>query len=154
MARLAVGGWEFSTIAMMQSGPFMTPTMSRGSDKTNTNVVERGVSVRPDALRDGNPDVGNAIWDIGAFAIPAAGVGRFGNAGVVAVAAGLAKNFQITERVTLRLESTFTNLPNHPNFREPARDITTSTTFGRLLAVQSTENSGNRIGQVALRIQF
>lgn len=162
LADLAVGGWEFSTIAMMQTGPFMTPTMSRGSDKSNTNVVGRGVNVRPDGLRDGNPDVGDRIWDIGAFAIPAAGVGRFGNAGVgtlvgpgtVAVAAGLAKNFQITERVRLRLESTFTNLPNHPNFREPARDITTPTTFGRLLAVQTSENSGNRTGQVALRLQF
>jgi len=161
-ADLAIGGWEFSTIAMAQTGPFMTPTMSRGSDRSNTNVVGRAVNVRPDALRDGNPDVGNLIWDIGAFAIPAAGVGRFGNAGVgtligpgtVAVAAGLAKNFQITERVRVRLESTFTNLPNHPNFREPARDITTPTTFGRLLAVQSSENSGNRTGQVALRIQF
>ncbi len=161
-ADLVVGGWELSTIAMMQTGPYMTPTMSRGSDKSNTNVVGRAVNVRPDGIRDGNGDTPGSIWDIGAFAVPAAGVGRFGTAGVgtlvgpgtVAVAAGLAKNFQITERVRVRLESTFTNLPNHPNFREPATNITTPTTFGSVRQVQSSENSGNRTGQVALRIQF
>jgi hypothetical protein len=161
-ADLVVGGWELSTIAMMQTGPYMTPTMSRGSDRSNTNVVGRAVNVRPDGIRDGNLATPGSIWDIGAFAVPAAGVGRFGTAGVgtlvgpatVAVAAGLAKNFQITERVRIRLESTFTNLPNHPNFREPASNITTPTTFGSLRQVQSSENSGNRTGQVALRIQF
>jgi hypothetical protein len=161
-ADAVVGGWELSTITMLQTGPFMTPRMSAGSDRSNTNVVGRGVAVRPDRLGNGNTVVGESMWDIGAFAVPPAGSGRFGTAGVgiltgpgtVAIAGGLAKNFQVTERLRLRLESTFTNLPNRPNFAAPATDITTPATFGRRLAVQTSENSGNRTGQVALRLDF
>jgi len=72
----------------------------------------------------------------------------------VAVAAGLSKTFIVAERLRLRLESTFTNLPNHPNFAPPAVVVSSPVSFGRTTAVQTQENSGNRTGQVALRLDF
>jgi hypothetical protein len=72
----------------------------------------------------------------------------------LAMAGGLAKTFTVHEGVRMRLEATFTNLPNHPNFAAPAVDISSPATFGKITSVQSAENSGNRTGQVALRIDF
>ena len=62
-------------------------------------------------------------FDITAFVNTPAGANRFGNAGpgiligprTVAVAAGMSKTFPIKERLRMRMEATFTNLPNHPN---------------------------------------
>jgi len=47
------------------------------------------------------------------------GVGILLGPGTTTIATGLAKHFQITERLRLRFESTFTNLLNHPNFAPP-----------------------------------
>ena len=70
-----------------------------------------------------------------------------------AIAAGLAKTFYATERLHVRLEGTFTNLPNHPNFLPPNPQVT-SPLFGKLTTVQSSENSGNRSGQIGVRVEF
>jgi hypothetical protein len=71
----------------------------------------------------------------------------------VAIAAGLAKSFRVTEKLRLRLESTFTNLPNHPNFAPPGVYIN-NPQFGKLTSVQSSENAGNRTGQLGARLDF
>ena len=63
------------------------------------------------------------------------------------------KNFQLTERMRLRFEGTFTNLLNHPNFAPPPTNVTSSS-FGMPQSVQIAENSGNRTGQLGLRIEF
>ncbi|WP_251106340.1 hypothetical protein [Alloacidobacterium dinghuense] len=60
----------------------------------------------------------------------------------------------MTERAKLRFESTFTNALNHTNFAPPATQIDNTSTFGVLSAAQTSENAGNRTGQVALRIDF
>ncbi|HEV8416248.1 MAG TPA: hypothetical protein VGQ49_21830 [Bryobacteraceae bacterium] len=69
------------------------------------------------------------------------------------IAAGLSKSFSLTERLRLRMEGTFTNLPNHPNFLPPNVNIN-NPAFGKLSSVQSAENSGNRTGQVGIRLEF
>jgi hypothetical protein len=74
--------------------------------------------------------------------------------GTVAIAGGLAKTFTLREGVRARFEATFTNLPNHPNFAAPYVDVSAPATFGKTTSVQSAENSGNRTGQLALRIDF
>jgi hypothetical protein len=81
------------------------------------------------------------------------GVGILVGPGTSTIAAGLAKNFQIRERLRLRFESTFTNLMNHPNFAPPPTNVTASS-FGIVQSVQTAENSGNRTGQVSLRLDF
>ena len=159
-----LGGWSLSTISMWQTGPYLTPTISPSLDPANLNLVYRGASLRPDCIGDGNlanptPD---HYFDINAFAPPPANSGRLGNCGVgtlvgpgtVAIAGGFSKTFAFGERVRLRVESTFTNLPNHSNFAPPAVNVSSPATFGKTTSVQSAENSGNRTGQVALRIEF
>jgi hypothetical protein len=158
-----LGGWEVSTVTMVQTGPFLAPITSPGFDSANLNLVYRGAALRPDRTGSGmlaNPTP-NAWFDITAFnGVP--GAGRIGNSGVgilegpgtTAIAAGLAKNFAVTERARLRLEATFTNVPNHPNFAAPAVDVSAPATFGKITSVQSAENSGNRTGQLALRLDF
>jgi hypothetical protein len=53
----------------------------------------------------------------------------------------------------MRFEDAFTNLLNHPNFATPPTDVTSSS-FGVPQYVQNAENSGNRTGQLGLRIEF
>ena len=159
----ALGGWELSTVTMWQTGPYMTPVTSPAFDSANLNLVYRGALQRADCV--GNPVPAqrtlDGYFDLGAFsAIPTAG--RTGSCGVgilegprtLAIAGGLSKTFTVRERAHLRFEATFTNLPNHPNFAAPAVDVSAPATFGKITSVQSAENSGNRTGQLALRLDF
>jgi len=52
-----------------------------------------------------------------------------------------------------RLKATFTNLLNHPNFAPPPTNVT-APSFGFIQNVQTAENSGNRTGQLSLRLEF
>jgi hypothetical protein len=160
-----LGGWQLSTVALLQTGPYLTPTYSAGLvDPANINTFNRGSILRPDRVGDGNlPDpTPDHYFDIGAFTAPPANAGRIGNAGVgilegpgtIAISGGLAKTFALGGRARLRFETTFTNLPNHPNFAPPAVDVSTPATFGRTTAVQTAEGAGNRVGQVSLRLEF
>jgi hypothetical protein len=160
-----LGGWQLSTVTLIQTGPFLTPTYSAGLvDPANVNIFNRGSLLRPDRIGNGNvsnPTPDN-FFDVNAFTAAPASAGRIGNAGVgilvgpgtVAVSGGLAKTFAVSERVKLRFEATFTNLPNHPNFAPPATDVTTPATFGKTTTVQTAENAGNRTGQLSLRMTF
>lgn len=158
-----LGGWELSTVTMWQTGPHLTPITSPAFDTANLNLVFRGASLRPDCI--GNPVPANQTADqyfnISAFN-PVPAIGRIGNCavgslvgpGTTAIAGGMSKTFQLRERVRLRFEATFTNLPNHPNFAPPPVDVSAPATFGKITTVQSAENSGNRTGQLALRLDF
>ena len=159
-----LGGWEASTVSVWQTGPYLTPITSPSFDPANLNLVFRGAALRPDRIGNGNlPNpTPNAYFNIGAFTQTPANAGRIGNSGVgilegpgtVAVAGGLAKTFVPREGVRMRFEATFTNLLNHPNFAAPSVDVSSPATFGKITSVQSAENSGNRIGQLAVRIDF
>ena len=158
-----LGGWEVSTVTLWQTGPYLTPVTSPAFDNANLNLVYRGAFLRPDCI--GNPNLSNPTvneyFDISAFN-PVPGAGRIGNCGVgtlrgpgtVTVAGGLSKTFSIRDKARMRFEATFTNLLNHPNFAPPAMDVSAPATFGQITSVQSAENSGNRTGQLALRIDF
>jgi len=157
-----LGGWQLSTVTLLETGPYVTPTIDPSTDQSNTNILNRNVSgVRPDLIGNPNVATNGAIWNINAFAPTPANAGRFGDAGVgilegpgtIAVAGGLSKNFRLRERARLRFESTFTNLLNHPNFAVPSTSVS-SPFFGILTTVQTAENSGNRTGQLSLRLDF
>jgi hypothetical protein len=159
-----LSGWQLSTVTLIQSGAYQTPVISCALSQANTNDLQRGARCRPDAI--GDPNLSNPTpnewWNINAFVPTPVGAGREGDAGVgtletpgtVAISAGLAKNFKIAERFKLRLEGTFTNLPNHPNFAPPPSVVSDPSTFGKVVTTQSSENSGNRTGQVSLRLDF
>jgi hypothetical protein len=160
-----LGGWNVNTITLFESGEYLTPTMSVADDQTNTDPAAAGITVvRPD--RVGNPIPAHRTnanyFNLAAFAPPAAGSGRMGNAavgslegpGTIAVNAGLSKTTAIHENWNMRFEATFTNVLNHTNFAPPLTDISTPASFGALTTAETAESAGNRTGQVALRIDF
>jgi hypothetical protein len=159
-----LGGWNLTTVTLIESGPWLTPTISASLDASNTDILARGTILRPNVV--GNPIPSNQnpndYYNINAFAATPANAGRIGNAGVgilegpgtIAVAGGLSKTVQLRERARLRFEATFTNLLNHPNFAPPAMNISSPSTFGILTSVQTAENGGNRTGQASLRLDF
>jgi hypothetical protein len=155
-----LGGWKLSSITLVETGPYLTPTISAAYSQANLNDLARfGVGqILPDRIGNGNisnPAPNAPWWDINVFVPTPAGAGRVGNSGVgilvgpdtVAISGGLSKVFSITERARLRVEASFTNLPNHPNFASPS-------TFGQVVTTQFAENSGNRVGQLSARIDF
>jgi hypothetical protein len=158
------GGWAANTITLLETGPYLTPTISPNLDQTNTNPVAEGSIVRPDVV--GNPTPANRTpsnyFNLNAFAPTPAGAARIGNAGVgilegpgtIAVNAGLSKTMTIREGLRLRFEATFTNVLNHTNFAPPATNVSNPSTFGVLQSAQTAENGGNRTAQVALRLDF
>ena len=159
-----LGGWEMSSVTLLETGPWLTPSISDSYDQSNTDVVNRGAYLRPDQVST-NFYRGQSrahYFNLTAFSATPVGAGRFGNAGVgvlegpgtAAVSLGLAKAFHVTERVRARFESTFTNVLNHTNFAPPATQIDVPATFGVLSAPQTAENAGNRTGQLALRVEF
>jgi len=164
MNRLAdalAGGWSLSTVSLWETGPYLTPTTSNSFDPGNLSLSYRGSFQRPDCI--GNPNVANpatgSLFNLAAInPVPSGPVGNCGvgileGPGTSTIAAGLAKNFQLTERLRLRFEGTFTNLLNHPNFAPPPTNVTASS-FGVVQSVQTAENSGNRTGQLSLRLDF
>jgi hypothetical protein len=159
----AFGGWALNTITLLETGPYLTPTISCSFDQTNTAPFLSGSVCRPDMV--GDPLSGNQpgkIFNIKAFQPTPVGAARVGNAGVgilqgpgtIAVNAGLSKTMTIREGLRLRFEATFTNVLNHTNFAPPATDSLNANTFGVLQSAQTAENGGNRTGQVALRLDF
>ena len=157
------GGWDLTTITLLESGPWLTPSISSSADQSNTNAANRGAVIRPDVV-SGNFNAGRSraqYFNLAAFSPTPAGAGRFGNAGVgilegpgtKTVSLGVAKQFVITEKLHARFESTFTNVLNHTNFAPPVTAIDSST-FGALTGPQTAENGGNRTGQAALRFEF
>ncbi len=170
-----VGGWHLSSIVLLQTGPFLTATMS-GGDPSGTNAPARS-SQRPDATKSGNlsDPTADRWWDKDAFFCPGrqagatdrfscnvAPIARFGNSGVgtllgpgtVLFSLGFGKQFRITEAVRLKFEGSFTNLPNHPNLNDPVSTNLTSGSFGQITSARGADTGGNRIGQFALRLEF
>jgi len=163
-----LGGWDASTVTLLQTGQWLTPTMNPADDQSNTDLNNErylgGAIARPDCI--GSPIPANrsalAYYDINAFALPPVNAGRFGSCGVgilqgpgeIGVNGGLAKQFAFTERYRLRFEATFTNVLNHTNFAPPALNISNPSTFGVLDATLPQGLGGNRTGQLALRFDF
>lgn len=170
---LALGGWELSAIVIYSSGQFLTPQWT-GPDPTGTaytgTKTPAQVTIRPDILR--NPNLpkdqrSTERWfDPTAFAAPP--VGRFGTSakGVIkgpsssVVHAGLAKWFRIHERVRARAEITATNLFNHPNWNDPATNISSTATVARISGVGGGEGAtqydqaGPRVFRAGFRIEW
>jgi hypothetical protein len=170
-----LGGWNLSTITTIQTGQWLTPTInptgpnsydpSQINDQSNTDIANRaGASLRPDCV--GNPIPSNQtpgqFFNINAFTSTPPGAGRFGSCGLgilqgpgmIDVDLGLAKVFQIRERLRLRLEASFTNALNHVNYAPPATNISNPSTFGVMQAALPQGSGGNRVGQASLRLDF
>ena len=54
VANAILGGWQLSTVTLLESGPWLTPITSPSQDQSGTNVLGRGAQLRPDRVGDGN----------------------------------------------------------------------------------------------------
>jgi len=175
LADAFVGGWSLSNIILLQTGSFLTATMS-GGDPSGTNANNRG-TVRPDAIGNGNLSnpTADVWWNKDAFICPGRAPGdanrfncnvtpiaRFGNAGVGTLVGpgtinwslAFGKDFRLKEAWKLKFVASFSNLPNHPNLNDPISANITSASFGKITSARGADSGGNRIGQFTLRLEF
>jgi Carboxypeptidase regulatory-like domain len=177
-----VGGWRLSTIFLAETGPYETPFLQfDSSGNSNFGFNRPDLAGNPNNFNHTstqwwNPNVfacpGRAAGqDLQGAALvcptqdsngnPLPLAGRFGNAGVGTLigpktfnlSLGMAKSFRVTERVTFKFESSFTNVLNHINFDDPDNNLTNGT-FGKVFSARSGDAGGNRVGQLAVRIEF
>jgi hypothetical protein len=177
----ALGGWEVSLVSYLQTGGYLTPTISV-PDPTGTRFTTTAtrpvVSIRPDQLSDpnladqtipgGTPLTAFPWYDITAFAAPP--IGRFGTAGRGVIEGpglnlwhfGVHKRFRLTDRAagpTLRVELTTTNLFNTPQWANPNLNVTpTNVSAGRVTAVGGSagaiQQAGMRSMRVGIRVEW
>jgi hypothetical protein len=159
----ALAGWNVNTVTLLQTGPWLTPTISPTEDQSNTDIVGRaGITLRPDRVGSISSPGAGVLWNINGFAPTPTNAGRIGNAGVgilpgpgtICVSAGVSRVIPIRENLRMRFEATFTNVLNHTNFAPPASDYSSASTFGILQSGQTAGQGGNRTGQLALRLDF
>jgi hypothetical protein len=177
-----IGGWQTSSIFLVQSGPWLTPLYSSG-DPSGTGSLFDGRPQHPDRVGAAYPTTQNsAQWFLASgFACPggncSAGlnaanppIGRFGTSGVGILEGpgtinwdfGLSKSFSLTEHAKLRFEVSFVNVLNHVNlgipdmtFTDPNNPSTGLCGFSCITAAQGLyQFAGARTGQVSARIDF
>jgi hypothetical protein len=166
VSRRVLGGWQLSGILLLQTGPYLTPTIDARTDPSGTNTTQRATD-RPDYTGTSYGNLSSdlrtvdAWFDRTAFAIPGSNIGRFGNVGpgqligpgTQNLSTRIQKQIAVTERVQLQLEGAFTNVLNHANFGNPALSVS-NTNFGRITSTQGAENGGSRTIQVGMRLKF
>jgi hypothetical protein len=164
---LALGGWQVSLVGYLQTGNFLTPTISV-PDPTGTRfttaATRPNVTIRPDQLRD--PQLADASidrwFDVGAFTAPP--IGRFGTAERGAIESpglnlwhfGLHKRFRFSDRPgtpSFRVEATATNIFNHPQWAAPNVNVTpTNVSAGKISAVGGPAGAIQQAGMRAIRL--
>jgi hypothetical protein len=162
-----LGGWEWAGVLVFESGPFLTPFQAT-NDSAATNIFTTLGSDRADIVPNvplyahGRNAQGNPIFlNSAAFAIPAANIGRFGNAAVGSVVGprtgivsmSLIKTIPLTERARVRFGAEVSNLLNHKNYKPPNMQVGNSG-FGTITALQTAEGAGPRIIELTARINF
>ena len=166
---LALGGWEVSLVSYVQSGGYLTPTITvpdpTGTRFTST-ATRPSVALRPDQLRDpelSDPTV--AQWfDPDAYG--ASPIGRFGTAERGSIVGpvlnlwhfGLHKKFRLStgsSAPTLRIELTSTNIFNTPQYAAPDLNVSpTNVSAGRISAIGGTAGFIQQAGMRAMRLGF
>jgi hypothetical protein len=164
---LALGGWQLSLVGYLQSGNFLTPTISV-ADPTGTRFTTAAtrptVTLRPDQLRDpqlADPTI-DRWFDVSAFGAPP--IGRFGSAERGAIESpglnlwhlGLHKRFRFSDTPgspVFRVEATATNIFNHPQWAAPNVNVTpTNVSAGRISAIGGNAGAIQQAGMRAIRL--
>jgi hypothetical protein len=164
-----VGGWDLSGVFSYYSGQFLTPTWT-GPDPTGTaftnSTTPAQVTIRPNHLRDANlaDPTTNRWFDPAAFGPPTAGFFGTSAKGVVKGPPsnvwhlGLAKTFKLGERAQLRWDLIAANAFNHPNYANPAMNISNAATVGVISDVAGDvavlDQSGPRRFRTGLTIMW
>ncbi len=159
-----ISGWELGGVILVQSGPFLTPTVP-GADPSGTGFPQIVSAGRPDRVA-GVPMLSQTksihSWlNPAAFATPANNIGRFGNASVASipgigtevVSASFMKTIQIKGGTSVQFGTQVANLFNHVNYAQPSTSLI-SGTYGTINNVQTAEGAGPRAFQMVARFTF
>ena len=147
------GGWQLSSVISFISGQPFTVTSS-GSSLNAPGNSQRADQVKPTVDILGGVGPGTPWFDPTAFA--AVNTARFGNVGLNRMRGpgirtwdlGLARRFQLTERVNLQFRMDASNFTNTPMFDNPRTDAS-GTGLGEI-----TTAWGEREVRVGIRIGF
>jgi hypothetical protein len=165
-----IGDWQIAGVAVLQSGPFLTP-FQQSVDPANTNILTTVGQARPDQVANAPiyaPQRTTTQW-LNPAAFPymnlqnadGTGIGRFGNAPVGGVVGpgtanfslSLMKSVAIYEQAKLQLSIESANVFNHRNYEPPNMQVDSSG-FGSITALQTAEGAGPRSMELAARITF
>jgi carboxypeptidase family protein/TonB-dependent receptor-like protein len=157
LAGRLIGGWDLSGIGMARDGLPVNIVVTRSasalpdgvSSNQRPNLVP-GISIIP----AGGQTI-SQYWNIAAFSVPAAktwgNLGRYAGRGpgFYTINSALEKKFPVTERLSGSFRIEAFNLFNHAILNNPAANIATPATFGRI-----TGSSGQRNLQLMFRVEF
>ena len=164
-----LGGWKIVSKNSYESGLFLSPSWT-GPDPTGTvftsNSTPAQVTIRPNQLANAaieNPSR-DRWFNPAAFAPPTPGFFGTSAKGVIigptliAISGSVAKYFTIREGMKLRLEVLTNNILNHPNYNQPAANISNTASAG-VISAQSLDgikqdDAGPRRIQLQLRLEF
>jgi hypothetical protein len=147
-----LGGWQLNGLLDLQTGNWLTPVYA-GADPSNTNNLAGRADV---VATPNNPRTVNQWFDTSAYAVPAANLGRFGDAargsiqgpGWILANLGLQKTVRTEKIGAFQLVVSFQNVLNHRNLGDPVSSGDTSgVSTGNV--VIGNANSG-KITQTAL----
>jgi hypothetical protein len=135
-----LGGWQLSGIAILQTGYPFTIGVSGDNSGSGTGA-DRADRIADGKLAESEQSL-QRFFNTSAFALPArltfGNAGRFilSGPGMTSVDVALLKQIRITERHWLQFRAEVFNLPNHPNFNNPASAVNVPATFGRITTAQ------------------
>jgi len=156
------GGWEMGVLGVFQSGNPFTISSGRttGPSTSNTTINWSGDRSIGEIRKVGNgvffftPEQIAALTDPAnepaAGSVGSSGLNAFRRPHFINSDVSLVKRFRFTENHSLTFRAEAYNVFNHVNFANPAVNVTTPTTFGKV----STNYNGARIMQMALRYDF
>jgi len=159
-----VGDWQLGGVAILQSGPFLTP-FEQSTDPGGTNILSTIGQTRADLVAHTSiypaRRTSNQWLNSAAFEVPDDSRGYFGNAGVGSVVGPGTANFSfsLTKTVALGEKSKFligvaaANAFNHRNYEPPNMQVDSSG-FGSITALQAAEGAGPRSLELSGRITF
>jgi len=169
IVNLLLGDWKISSKNSYESGLFFSPSWT-GADPTGTAFTSSStpaqVTIRPNQLANAKLDnpTRDRWFNPAAFSAPTPGFFGTSAKGViigptlVALGASLQKYVTIREGVTARLEVLTNNWLNHPNYGQPAANISNTASAG-VISSQSLDgikqdDAGPRRLLLHFRIEF
>ena len=148
-ASQVIGGWELSGLAQARTGLPVNITMTR---KANVMLDGNTSSQRPDLVPGQSIYAADQTIDNwfnpAAFATPAkftwGDLGRYiaNGPGAFEIDTSLEKKFRLTERYTFDLRASAFNLLNHPEFSNPASNISKAS-FGTITSILNDGATGS-----------
>jgi len=145
----ALAGWELSSLASARTGLPVNITMTRkASAMLDGNTSSQRPNLVPGQSIYATDQTINDWFNLGAFSTPAndtwGDLGRYvaTGPGAFEIDTSLEKKFQLTERYTFDLRASAFNLLNHPEFSNPASNISKAS-FGTITSILNDGATGS-----------